>query len=40
MPNCPMEYRNPNFNVGCVGKLDGIVVLDCDVTVLKRRIQH
>jgi hypothetical protein len=32
--------ENPNFNVGCVGKSDGIVVLDCDVTVLQRRIQH
>jgi len=32
--------ENPDYNVGCVGKPDGIVVLDCDVTGLKRRIEH
>ena len=32
--------ENPNFNVGCVGKPDGIVVLDCDVSGLKRRIEN
>jgi hypothetical protein len=31
--------ENPNFNVGCVCKPDGIVVLDCDVKGLARRIE-
>jgi hypothetical protein len=31
--------ENPNYNVGCVGKPDGIVVLDCDIPGLKRRIE-
>lgn len=32
--------ENPDFNVGCVCKPDGIVVLDCDVRGLKRRIEN
>jgi len=32
--------ENPNFNVGCVGKPNGIVVLDCDVLGLTGRIER
>jgi len=32
--------ENPNYNVGCVGKPEGIVVLDCDVKGLKKRIEQ
>src|ERR1700751_5616672 len=33
-------YReNPNFNVGCVGKPDGLVMLDCDVVGLREQIE-
>ncbi len=32
--------ENPNYNVGCVAKPDGIVVLDCDVKGLMRRIEE
>src|ERR1035441_4871506 len=31
--------ENPDYNVGCVAKPDGIVVLDCDVKGLTRRIE-
>jgi hypothetical protein len=34
------DAENPNFNVGCVGKPDGIVILDCDVVGLKKRIEQ
>jgi hypothetical protein len=33
------NHDNPLFNVGCVGKPQGIVILDCDVKGLKKRIE-
>jgi hypothetical protein len=32
--------ENPNYNVGCVGKPEGFVILDCDVKGLMERIQR
>lgn len=32
--------ENPEYNVGCVGKPEGIVVLDCDIPGLKNRIEN
>lgn len=32
--------ENPQYNVGCVGKPDGILVLDCDVPGLATRIER
>jgi bifunctional DNA primase/polymerase-like protein len=34
------NQANPLFNVGCVGKPQGIVILDCDVKGLKKRIEE
>lgn len=34
------DAENPNYNVGCVAKPEGIVVLDCDVKGLMRRIEE
>ena len=31
------QTENPNFNVGCVGKPDGFVMLDCDMVGLRER---
>jgi phage/plasmid-associated DNA primase len=33
------QTENPNFNVGCVGKPDGFVMLDCDVVGLRSQIE-
>ena len=33
------HQENPDYNVGCVGKLDGFVILDCDVKGLVKRIE-
>jgi len=32
--------ENPNYDVGCAAKPEGIVVLDCDVKGLMRRIEQ
>ncbi len=32
--------ENPNYNVGCVGKPEGTVILDCDVKGLIKRIER
>jgi putative DNA primase/helicase len=34
------QTENPNFNVGCVGKPDGFVMLDCDVVGLREQIER
>ena len=34
------NYENPNYNVGCVGTPDGIVILDCDIKGLAKRIEQ
>ena len=34
------QTENPNFNVGCVGKRDGFVMLDCDVVGLREQIER
>ena len=31
---------NPRYNVGCVGKPNGVVILDCDVKGLKKQIEE
>lgn len=33
------DQENPNYNVGCVGKLDGFVILDCDRKGLPKEIE-
>jgi len=33
------QTENPNFNIGCVGKPDGFVMLDCDVVGLREQIE-
>lgn len=33
------DRQNPNYNVGAVGKLDGFVILDCDVKGLVKQIE-
>jgi len=33
------QTENPHYNVGCVGKPDGFVMLDCDVVGLRERIE-
>jgi len=33
------DKDNPDYNVGAVGKPDGIAILDCDVKGLKKRIE-
>lgn len=33
------DLENPNYNVGCVGKLNGIAIIDCDVKGLALRIE-
>jgi len=33
------QTENPQFNVGCVGKPDGFVMLDCDVVKLREQIE-
>ena len=34
------QTENPNFNIGCVGKPDGFVMLDCDVVGLREQIER
>ena len=34
------QTENPNFNVGCVGRPDGFVMLDCDVVGLREQIER
>jgi hypothetical protein len=34
------NQENPQFNVGCVGKPDGFVMLDCDVVGLRGRVEQ
>lgn len=34
------DTKNPDYNVACVGKPDGIVILDCDVKGLVARIEQ
>jgi putative DNA primase/helicase len=33
------QTENPHYNVGCVGKPDGFVMLDCDVVGLREQIE-
>jgi len=33
------NQENPHFNVGCVGKLDGFVMFDCDIVGLREQIE-
>ena len=33
------QTENPHFNVGCVGKPEGFVMLDCDVVGLREQIE-
>jgi RecA-family ATPase len=34
------DAENASYNVGCVGKPQGVVILDCDVVGLKKRIEQ
>jgi hypothetical protein len=34
------QTENPNFNVGCVGRPDGFVMLDCDIVGLREQIEN
>jgi putative DNA primase/helicase len=33
------DRQNPDYNVGCVGKLDSFAIMDCDVKGLGKRIE-